>query len=479
MENSGGPLSAAPASVIFAGLCCSIYLNGAGLPLYLSLFVPLLLVAAWICGGTPFICGGWRPAFAAVLFLTFLFSAVLLLRMNCSRSLPATLTADGKVVLSREWGRARALLIDTDYGAFTAYRFGVETPPEGSRVFLRGALFGFRTASAAKGGFDERLFWRGKGAVKRIELFELKETEAPSGIYRWRHLLTERIKNSLPQNCAAYMLALTVGVRDKELTALHRSAGTVHLLAVSGFHVGIIVSFFSLFFRRGKLKLLPLSLLMWFYIVLAGLPPGGIRAALMVQIYLLGLWAGKPSSSFNSVSTAGIILLLFNPWTFYDVGWRLSMLAALFITAFAKVCKPSLSSALYGSLMVWFVTAPLLAAVFGEVPLAGLLMNAVAIPLFALLFPLLVLFSLPALLGLPWGYQIAALMEYFLEAWNIFSALVTSWVPWSVSYTTPLLLASLVVCGVAFAAASAVSAKRVPFAAAGYVFCSLFLLEMM
>ena len=124
------------------------------------------------------------------------------------------------------------------------------------------------------------------------------------------------------------MLALTVGVRDKELTALHRSAGTVHLLAVSGFHVGIIVSFFSLFFRRGKLKLLPLSLLMWFYIVLAGLPPGGIRAALMVQIYLLGLWAGKPSSSFNSVSTAGIILLLFNPWTFYDVGWRLSMLAA-------------------------------------------------------------------------------------------------------------------------------------------------------
>ena len=129
--------------------------------------------------------------------------------------------------------------------------------------------------------------------------------------------------------------------------------------------------------------------------------------------------------------------------------------------------------------MVWFVTAPLLAAMFGEVPLAGLLMNAAAIPLFALLFPLLILFSLPALLGLPWGYQIAALMEYFLEAWNIFSALVTSWVPWSVSYTTPLLLASLVVCGVAFAAASAVSAKRVPFAAAGYVFCSLFLLEMM
>ena len=155
------------------------------------------------------------------------------------------------------------------------------------------------------------------------------------------------------------------------------------------------------------------------------------------------------------------------------------MLAALFITAFAKVYKPSLSSALYGSLMVWFVTAPLLAAVFGEVPLAGLLMNAAAIPLFALLFPLLVLFSLPALLGLPWGYQMAAIMEYFLDAWNVFSALVTSCVPWSVAYTVPLLLAALAVCGVAFAAASAVSVRRVPFAAAGFVFCSLFLLEMM
>ena len=479
MENSGGPLSAAPSSVIFAGLCCSIYLNGAGLPLYVSLFVPLLIISAWICGGTLFVCRGWRPVFAAVLFLTLLFSAILLARMNYSRPLPASVAAEGKIVLSREWGRARALLIETDYGAFTAYSFGGEAPLEGARVFLRGALFDFRTASAAKNGFDEKLFWRGKGAVKRIELFELKETEPPSGIYRWRHLLTERIKKSLPKNCAAYMLALTVGVRDKELTSLHRSAGTVHLLAVSGFHVGILVAFCSLFFRRGKLKLLPLSVLMWFYVVMAGLPPGGIRAALMVQIYLLGIWAGRPSSSFNSVSAAGIILLLFNPWMFYDAGWRLSMLAALFITAFAKVCKPSLSSALYGSLMVWFVTAPLLAAVFGEVPLAGLLMNAAAIPLFALLFPLLVLFSLPALLGLPWGYQMAAIMEYFLDAWNVFSALVTSCVPWSVAYTVPLLLAALAVCGVAFAAASAVSVRRVPFAAAGFVFCSLFLLEMM
>ena len=465
--------------MIFTGLCCSIYLNGAGLPLYLSLFAPLLIVSAWVCGGTSFVGGGWRTAFAAVIFLTLLFAALLLARMNYSPHLPATVAAEGKIAAVREWGRARALLIETNRGAFVAYRFGGDVPLEGARVFLRGALFDFSPASAAKGGFDERLFWRAKGAVKRIELFELRETAPPSGISRLRQALTERIKSSLPKNWAAYMLALTVGARDKELTALHRSAGTVHLLAVSGFHVGILVGLARLFFRRGRYKLPVLSFLMWFYIVLAGLPPGGIRAALMVQIYLWGLLAGRASSPFNSVCVAGIILLLVNPWTFYDAGWRLSMLAALFITAFAKVCRPSFRAAFAASLMVWFVTAPLLAAVFGEVPLAGLLMNAAAIPLFALLFPLLIFFSLPALWGLPWGYHVASVMEYFLEAWNVFSAMVTSFVPWSVAYTMPLLLAALAICGVVFAAASAVSAKRIPFVAAGYVFCSLFLLEMM
>ncbi len=365
---------------------------------------------------------------------------------------------------NRQWGRRRALLISTDHGKMVAYSHPSVAPAEGSGVSLRAAVFDFKRADK-KDGFDEYLYWRSKGAVKKIILLDLTVTSPPAGIYRWRNFLEKKIREDLPELMSGYMLALTLGIRDKKLAERHREAGTVHLLAVSGFHVGILAAFAGLILKRRRLKVVLISLVVWFYIALAGFPAGGVRAGIMLQIYLLGLFLGKPSSPFNSVSAAGIIMLFWNPWAFHDIGWRLSMLAALTICAVAGIIKENKAGILIGSAAVWFVTAPLIALAFGKVPVAGLVLNIAAIPLFAIIFPIVLFCSLPAFFGLPFSLEIADMCEYLLESWDILSEKLVEMMQWNVVSTFPLKAFAVILFFAAAAYASGISLKRIPGAA--------------
>ena len=445
---------------MLAGLCCSVFLSGKGLSGAASVIAGILISCSWVLLCTERIVPDWLPAFFTVLLFTAILSLFSVHRIEKIVSLPSSVSTTGKIVMNRQWGKRNAILLSTEYGKFVSYihRFG--TPPEGSEVRIRGALFDFKRA-VGDGDFDEYLYWRSKGAVQKLVPLSMETLAEPSGIYSWRNFIGKRITQSLPERMSGYMLALTVGERDGKLTELHRNAGTVHLLSVSGFHVGILAALAGILFRRGTCRILSVSAALWLYILLAGSPPGGLRAALMLQIYLIGLLIGKPSSGFNSVSAAGVMLILYNPWCFFDIGWRLSMIAALFLSAAGPLMRRSWLSALCVSLLVWFVTAPQVALAFREVPVAGLFINAVAIPLFALIFPAVFLFSLPAMIGLPFGCLIAEAFEYVLKTWEILSQAAVGVVPWSIGYTLPLLVLSSALLGAAAAYGSGVSQRKI------------------
>ena len=464
-NRKNGPLSYAPAFVTLFGICFSLYASYLGYSPLISAVISVLAASSWVLTGTPCPVGGWNTSFVLVILLTFASSFWLNYRVGFEPYIPSTIRSEGKVLQNRQWGRRRALLISTDHGKMAAYSHPSAAPAEGSGVSFRGAVFDFKRADK-KNGFDEYLYWRSKGAVKKIIPLDLEITSPPSGIYRWRNFLERKIDDDLPELMSGYMLALTLGIRDKKLAERHREAGTVHLLAVSGFHVGILAAFAGLLLKRGRLKVVLISLLVWFYIALAGFPPGGVRAGIMLQVYLFGLFLGKPSSPFNSVSAAGIVMLLWDPWTFHDIGWRLSMLAALTICAVAGTFKENKSVALLiGSGTVWFVTAPLIASAFGKVPVAGLVLNIAAIPLFAIIFPIVFLCSLPAFLGLPFGREIADMCEYLLESWDILSEKLVELMPWNVVPAFPLTVFAVVLFFTAAAYASGISLKRIPGAA--------------
>ena len=430
-EIRGGPSVSAPAFAILLPVVFAIFADSRGVSLYLTASLTLLIALAWIFLATPNIVRSWGSVTILIIVLASALSALSLWRIHRAESLPSSIETNGKVTMKRDWGKVKALLIKTELGNFVSYIHPDNAPSAGSSVYVRGSLFPFKRADAKSRGFDEYLFWRGKSAAAKLVPFEIKETSPPSGIYLWKSAVRSRITETLPKHMAGYMLALTVGESDKELAALHRSAGTVHLLSVSGFHVGVLVFMLSLFFKKGFIKFLSVSIIMWLYLIFAGLPAGGIRAGIMVQIYLLGLALGKPSTAFNSVSAAALLMLLWNPWYFFDVGWQLSVTASLFLSSFLSVRRERKTALIAASVLVWFVTAPIVAAVFKEVPIAGIFINIIAVPLFSFIFPCVIAASLPALLHIPGGAFVAWVMESILVLWAVLSEFLTSILPWS------------------------------------------------
>lgn len=453
---------------------------GTELGCVIPLLTSILLSSAWA------LAGGWKftedraSVFAVLTVVTLLVSVLSVYRMTKVYAIPSSVHTTGKVITNREWGKRRAIIVDTQYGKFAAYINSHGAPEEGAVISLRGAVFDFKRARpTARGGFDEYLYWRSKGAVKKIAVLEMKIIGEPTGIYRWRNFLSERIKYILPFNMSGYMLALTTGERDRQLAEIHRITGTSHLLAVSGFHVGILAGLVSLLFRKGKKRVVCVTVLMWLYVMFAGFPASGIRAALMVQVYLLGLLLGRPSSAFNSVSVAGVILLLYDPWVFFDIGWQLSMLAALTMSAISPLARPLPFKAAVASIAVWLVTAPVVASVFKTVTADGILINIFAIPLFSILFPLVMIFSIPALVGLPFGNLAADFMEYHLEAWEYFSEIAEKYFSVNVPFSYYLLAVSIVLFSALASYASGIRGRRLLFTSAIFSLSALLIITML
>lgn len=468
-----GPISSAPAFAVLLGVSFSVGAHGMGVPPFFSVLISLLVASSWIFLASSETPDNFLPVLSLLLFMTLVISFSLDLLMDKKKEFSPSMATPAKVIMIRPWGKKTALLLDTPYGRMAAYTYGAAEVSEGSEVDIRGVVFDFKKTDG-KNSFDEGHFWRSKGALKKLTLLEITETAPPSGIFRWRNILENRIKESLPRLMSGYMLALTVGKRDRALEKSHREAGTVHLLAVSGFHVGIMAFLAALLLPKGRVRMVGTSFFVWSYVLFAGFPPGGVRAAIMLQIYLLGLFLGRSPSAFNSVSVAGLIMLLHNPWTFYDIGWRLSMLAALTLCAAAPMMQRGAWGKMVGPAGVWVVTASQAAAVFGEVPTIGLAINILAIPLFSLLFPMVLFCSLPTLLGLPSANLPALFGEYLLESWEIFSAAAVDLMPLSVHYV-PILAASSAIFFFGSALfASGAPPRRVAALSAMFAFLTLF-----
>ncbi len=141
------------------------------------------------------------------------------------------------------------------------------------------------------------------------------------------------------------------------------------------------------------------------------------------------------------------------------------MLAALSVCASVGIARQNWAGALLGSAAVWFVTAPVIASAFGEVPVVGLMINIAAIPLFTVIFPLVFFFSLPAFFGLPLSHEIASMCEYLLESWDILSGKLVELMPLSVVSTLPLAAFASFIFFASALYASGATLKKIPLPA--------------
>ncbi len=135
--------------------------------------------------------------------------------------------------------------------------------------------------------------------------------------------------------------ALLLGKRDdisENTYNNYTNAGAVHILAVSGLHVGIILLLLEFFLSplaclpKGKtLKLLLVVLLLWGYAFVAGLSPSIVRAVTMFSFVAYALYLNRPTNSFNIIALSLLFILLVKPLFLFQVGFQMSYAAVFAI----------------------------------------------------------------------------------------------------------------------------------------------------
>lgn len=144
--------------------------------------------------------------------------------------------------------------------------------------------------------------------------------------------------------------AMVLGNRDhisNELQSAFSDTGAVHVLAVSGLHVGIVIMLFNFLFRRTKseskqskkvIKFTVLTLVVIAYALITGASPAVVRASIMFSTLLIGrLWFDN-TNIYNILSFSAILILLYNPNNLTDLGFIFSYLALISIVFFQPYC---------------------------------------------------------------------------------------------------------------------------------------------
>lgn len=233
-----------------------------------------------------------------------------------------------------------------------------------------------------------------------------------------RSRLSKRLIQELGEEAGGYASTMLLGSRSliaREDRSAFSRLGIAHVLSVSGFHVGVLVSVFALLFRllhmRQGLRLAFYVLLLGAYSAVCGFSQPVIRASLLIILGLVGRIQARPRSSLHLLCAAFTLMLIFSPVQLTGLSFQLSFGAVLGISLItpylSTLWRPS------NSLLqrVWSgLTAGIGAQLgillpelytFQELPLAGLIINipmlAVASALILLYWAVLVTLPLPFL----------------------------------------------------------------------------------
>jgi len=181
-----------------------------------------------------------------------------------------------------------------------------------------------------------------------------------------------------------------------DLKNRYARAGLVHLLSISGFHVGVIIGWVLLLTRLVGMSRAGSSLLAagvaLAYVLFLGWPAPAARAALLAAVVLQGHQRQRHAQAVPVLSVTCLLLLLLDPGAVLEPGAWLSAAAlggALVATRWSDraLGKLWLWRTLAGSVGATLATAPITAALFGTVSLAGIALNFLAIPLAAVAVP--------------------------------------------------------------------------------------------
>lgn len=222
---------------------------------------------------------------------------------------------------------------------------------QGARPLIPGQLFLFSSTPETIAPpqnpyeFDYRRYLNSRGIYLRTFIGKkLTYVESPPEyslglkLKQFRRQIAGMLQEKIPDvDSQEIALALLLGEKkslDPRIKDAYSQAGVMHVLAVSGLHVGIIYALLVFIIRPLKLSkklktvyFLGVIAIIWFYAILTGLSPSVVRASTMFTLLTLGLMRERKPSIFNILAFSAILMISFNPAVIYEVGFQLSYLA--------------------------------------------------------------------------------------------------------------------------------------------------------
>lgn len=261
-----------------------------------------------------------------------------------------------------------------------------------------------------------------------------------------RKNLSDLLEKRIPQKSSLPVAkALLLGQKnqlDRSTRQAYSEAGVMHILAVSGLHVGILVAVLLFLIRPLKLSglarksyLLVLVLVIWTYATITGLSPSVVRASVMFTLIVLGQLRDRKPPIFNILAFSAILMIAVNPAVITEVGFQLSYLAVAGIVLLqpliVRVWYPKSRILEYlwqlgaVSIAAQLATFPLSVWYFHSFPVWFLPANLLVIPITFLIMqvgiPMLLIGWIP-FLGKALGWVVGSLIQvelWILEAFRL------------------------------------------------------------
>ncbi|MDR2223411.1 MAG: ComEC family competence protein [Flavobacteriaceae bacterium] len=243
-------------------------------------------------------------------------------------------------------------------------------------------------------GVDRQIFIKDYSVVGESDTFLVR-------VYNWRNTLIHRIQSSAELNeySKGLLCALLLGERggiDEFTQNSFKELGVMHVLAISGLHIGIVYMFLVVLLGRipVRIRMTLIIVLLWLFVFLSGFSPSVFRAVLMFSAIAFAKGLKRNTNTLHIVSLAFFLSLLFKPMWLFDVGFQLSYTAVFGIVWIMPLFKKFrnkrrivryIQELIIVSLVAQISVLPLQLYYFGQLPVFFLPANLFVIPLVTLL----------------------------------------------------------------------------------------------
>ncbi len=293
---------------------------------------------------------------------------------------------------------------------FSKTNTAILLPTYGDKILIKGGLQNIKNAGNP-GGFNYSRYMTFQQTYHQAFLKQddfvftnvHQENILYSFIFSARKKVIEIIQKNIKgdKKIIGIAEALLIGYKedlDKDVVQAYSNTGVVHIIAISGMHLGLIyvvlVWLFARlpFIKRSKvIQVILILASLWMFSLITGASASVLRSAVMFTCIVVGKTFFKQASMYNSLATSAFLLLCYNPFLLWDVGFQLSYAAVVGIVWLQKPIENIYYSKYWLIQKVWkmcaitiaaqILTLPVCIYYFHQIPTMFLFTNLICVPL--------------------------------------------------------------------------------------------------